>query len=171
MGKKRHEISDAILSPFFLRLPNLGQVVSELKIIKSNNYNLFYLFMWINLGQIFMLEWRCWVIFGGSSNIRMGSYSGNYTKFPAMLCLVELGLEQWEPGRKKKVWNEYPYRLGFLWKMLKKLFKTRILGVEWLYGLGDIVWNWPKAMDGVYVGRANASHERETCKDDRNCRG
>jgi hypothetical protein len=54
----------------------------------------------------------------------------NYTKFPAMLCLVELGLEQREPGKKNKVRNEYPYRLGFLWKMLKKLFKTRILGVE-----------------------------------------
>lgn len=26
-------------------------------------------------------------------------------------------------------------------------------------------------MDVIYVGRANASHERETCKDDRNCRG
>jgi hypothetical protein len=47
-----------------------------------------------------------------------------------MLCLVELGLEQREPGKKNKVRNEYPYRLGFLWKMLKKLFKTRILGVE-----------------------------------------
>jgi hypothetical protein len=23
-----------------------------------------------------MLEWRCWVIFGGFSNIRLGSYSG-----------------------------------------------------------------------------------------------
>jgi hypothetical protein len=88
-----------------------------------------------------------------------------------MLCLVELGLEQREPGKKNKVRNEYPYRLGFLWKMLKKLFKTRILGVEWLYGWGDIVWNWPKAMDAIYVGRANASHKRETCKDDRNCRG